>query len=150
MALDLDKYNDRVKEWGRDTINRMAAQASAMAVVHRSDSPSKGSSIRKLKDKYRMKDGGVDQVSIKFPRSLIWTHKGAGKGRAGATGSKWTDKYGQTKTTKEASKGKMATLGRKAKPFFDRTLDGPNGVEQLADIVAEETGDVLINNMFIK
>ncbi len=97
-----------------------------------------------------MKDGGIDQTSIRFPRSLIWTHKGAGKGRAGTSGSKWTDKYGVVKSTRESSKGKMATAGRVAKPFFNDVLDGNAGVEELATIVAEETGDAIINQLFIK
>lgn len=150
MALNLDRYNDRIRMWTRDTINRMQARAGAYAIQHRSDSPSKSASIPKLKDKYRMQDGGINQTSIRFPRQLIWTHKGAGKGRGGTKGSKWTDKYGQTKTTRESSKGKMGTGGRVEKPFFNDVLDAPDGVEELATIVAEETGDAIMNQMFIK
>lgn len=150
MPLDLTRYNDRIRDWTRDTINRMQAQANAMDIQHRAGSPSPSASMPKLKDKYRISDGGIDQTSIRFPRSLIWTHKGAGKGRGGTVGSKWTDKYGATKTTNDNSKGKMGTAGRKAKPFFNKVIDGANGVEELATIVAEETGDAIINQMFIK
>ena len=44
----------------------------------------------------------------------------------------------------------MGTEGRKEKPFFNTVIDGPNGVEKLATIVAEKTGDTIINNMLIK
>ncbi len=150
MALDLDRYNDRIKSWTKDTISRMQARASNYGVVHRSDSPSAKPSMPQLRDRYRMKDGGIDQASIRFPRSLIWTHKGAGKGRGGSKGSRWIDKYGNAKTTADSSKGKMGTGGRTAKPFFNDTLDAPTGVEELATIVAEETGDAIIDKMFIK
>jgi hypothetical protein len=150
MALNLDRYNTRVREWTKDSVNKMQAKALSYGVEHRSDSPSKGSSVRKLKDRYRQHDGSIDQVSIKFPRSLIWTNKGAGKGRAGIKGSKWTDKYGNTKSTNPKSMGKMGTLGRTTKPFFNDVLDSPSGVNELANIVAEETGDSIINEMFIK
>jgi hypothetical protein len=150
MPINLDRYNERVRDWGRNILSQISARAAANSISHRSNSPSSGSSIAKIRDRYRMRAGAIDQVGIKFPRTLIYTHKGAGKGRGGNTGSRWVDKYGATKSTNPASKGKMGSGGRKEKPFFNQALESAAGVEDLATIVAEETGDAIMNKMFIK
>lgn len=150
MPLNLDRTNDRIRGWTKDSILKMKAEGRGLSIVHRADSPSKSASLPKIKDRYKLEEGTISRISFAFPRQLIWTHKGAGKGRAGTVGSKWTDKYGSTKSTNPKSHGKMATGGRTAKPFFDRVLDREDGVEELATIVAEETGDAIIGNLFIK
>jgi hypothetical protein len=58
-----------------------------MGIEHRSNSPSKGDSLAKLKAKEHYDSGAVDRIGFKMNRSLIWTHKGAGKGRGGSKGS---------------------------------------------------------------
>jgi hypothetical protein len=150
MALDFEKNNQDIRNWGADAVNQMQAIGSAMQITHRSDSPSSSASLPKMKDRYRTRQGSIDLVSIKFPRSLIWTMKGAGKGRAGITGSKWTDKYNNTKSTNPNSFGKAGTSGRTAKPFINNVLDGPRGIDELATIVATNTGDAVIANLFVK
>lgn len=150
MQLDYSTYNERVQQWGKETLQAVQSEAKSQGIEHRSNSPSKGASLPKLKDKYAFKDSEINKVSIKFPRALIYTHKGAGKGRAGSVGSRWVDKYGNTKTTNPKSMGRLATGGRKAKPFFNNILDSEKGVEQLAIIVAEETGNSIINKMLIQ
>ncbi len=150
MKINFEKYNQSVRTWGKDAAVKMRAKGITMGIQHRSDSPSKLASLPKLSDNYRVKDGLVNRVSIKFPRTLIYTHKGAGKGRGGSKGSRWTDKYGNAKKTNPKSFGKMGTGGRSAKPFINTVLDAPGGVEDLATIVAVETGDSIINNMLIK
>ncbi|MGN7786808.1 hypothetical protein ACTJIJ_19905 [Niabella sp. 22666] len=150
MKINFDRYNQKVKNWGKDSVTKMKAEGRALGIIHRADSPSKSASIPKLSSGFRQKDGQVNRVSIKFPRTLIYTHKGAGKGRGGTKGSRWTDKYGKAKKTKESSMGKMGTAGRTAKPFINRVLKRETGVDQLATIVAVETGAAISNNMFIK
>jgi hypothetical protein len=150
MPINLDRYNERVRNWGHNIVSQMSARAAAHSISHRSNSPSPGSSIYKVKDRYRSRAGAIDQVGIKFPRTLIYTHKGAGKGRGGTKGSRWVDKYGVTRSTNPASKGKMGSGGRTEKPFFNEALEGSAGVEELATIVATETGDAIMNKMFIK
>lgn len=121
-----------------------------MDVQHRAGSPSKSPSLPKLKAKTKEKDGAVNQVAIKFPRVLIYTHKGAGKGKGGTKGSRWVDKYGNAKSTNPNSFGKMATGGRKEKPFINQVLDSPAGVDNIATIAAEELGDAIIAKMLVK
>jgi len=150
MALNFEKQNERVIEWGDRTTARFANIGNALGIVHRADSPSSGASLSKIKDKFKYKDGIIEVVSFKFPRSLIWPHKGAGKGMGGNKGSSWVDKYGQRHTTDSKSFGKAGTGNRRAKPWFNQTIEGVKGVDELATIVAEETGDAIVNNLFIR
>ena len=89
-------------------------------------------------------------VGVRFPRQLIWTHRGAGKGHGGFEGSSWVTAMGIRKYTASESLGKMNAGNRREKPFINNYLDGNQGVDQLADIVAEESGDVIVNNLLIK
>lgn len=150
MKLDLDRYNDRIKQAGKEVLADIKADADAKGIEHREDSPSKGSSVAAMKDKYKIQDGAVNMISIKLRRSLIYTHKGAGKGRAGNKGSKWLNKFGIEKSTNPKSFGQMGAGGRVAKPFINDVLDGENGVDKIATIAAEELGDAIVNKMLVK
>lgn len=150
MAINLDKYNSEVEQWADDASSSIKDKAGGYGVEHRSNSPSKSASINKIRNRFFSQDGAIAKVSISFPRSLIWPHKGAGKGRGGTKGSRWVDKYGNLKSTDPKSLGKMATGGRVAKPFINDALDAPDGVNKLADIAAENLGDVLVGSLFIK
>lgn len=149
-TIDLTRRDNRIRDWTKDIILRIQARGNALDINHRAGSPSIGASLPKLKDRYKSQDGAIVRTSVQFPRQLIWTAKGAGKGRGGLKGSRWTDKYGNTKTTDPKSLGKMGTGGRVAKDFFNAVIEGPDGISELATIVAEETGDAIVNNLLIK
>lgn len=152
MALNGDKYNDAVKAWGATAIKQLKATGTALGISHRASSPSNGDSLKKMKDRYGQDNTGfINKVVFSnINRSLIYTQAGAGNGRAGIKGSRWIDKYGTRKKTNPASLGKAGTAGRTAKPFIDRTLDGVDGIEALADIVAIHQGDAIIDNIYVK
>lgn len=150
MAINFDKQNERVINWAKQTSTAMKITGNALGIRHRQNSPSTGSSIDRIADRVGYKGSIIERVSFKFPRTLIWTHKGAGKGRGGLLGSTWYDKYGLKHTTNPNSLGKMDTGGRKAKPFFNDVIESPAGVDELAQIVAEESGDAIINKLLIK
>jgi hypothetical protein len=150
MAIDLTRQNDRVIDWANRSVGRMKSGGNALGIVHRSNSPSPGSSLDKIADKFRYKDGVIEVISFRFPRSLVWPHKGAGKGMGGSKGSTWTDQQGNRHTTKASSFGKAGTGSRRPKPWFNQAVEGATGVEELATIVAEETGDAISNNLLIK
>lgn len=150
MALNLDRYNERIKSWATDALQGLENTGRGMNIVHREDSPSKGESLAKLKARFHTADGGIDRVGIKLNRSLVWTHKGAGKGRGGSIGSTWLNEKGERKKTNPKSRGKLGTGGRVAKPWFNTFMEGQQGVDELATIVAVETGDSIINQMAIK
>lgn len=132
------------------TEGSLKGRSAALGITHRSNSPSSGSSVAKIKGKEKMSGGIIDRISFKFPRTLIWTHKGAGKGRGGNKGSVWYDALGIRHTTNPESLGKMGSGGRVAKPWLNDTLEAPEGVDELATIVAEESGDAIVNRLLIK
>jgi hypothetical protein len=148
--LEYNQYNERVKQWGGALRKTFEANAAAMGIQHRSNSPSNGSSVKKLKDRYKQTDGAISRISYRVEKALVFTHKGAGRGQGGTVGSKWTDKYGKQKSTSPNSFGKMGTGTRKAKPFINEALEGANGVEALAVIAAEEMGYEIVNKMQVK
>jgi hypothetical protein len=148
--INFDKQNERVLGWMQRTENSLKGNSNALGITHRANSPSNGSSVDKIKAKEKYRGGIIEVVSFKFPRSLIYTHKGAGKGRGGLLGSTWYDALGIKHTTNPNSFGKMGTGGRVAKEWFNNTIEAPAGVEELATIVAEESGDAIVNNLLIK
>jgi len=150
MKLNLDRYNERIKNDLGEVVSDIQTEGNSLGIQHRENSPSSGPSLPKIKGATKEHDGQVDQLSIKFRRSLIWTQKGAGKGRGGNKGSKWVDKYGATKTTNPKSLGKMGTNGRVEKPFINNVLDSEKGVEKIATTAAEELGDAIVNNILVK
>lgn len=150
MALDLNQYNEAVRNWDIQSNQDVKTRAGGYGITHRNNSPSPGSSVNKFRSKLFLRAGQIVHISKTFPREVIWVHKGAGKGRGGTKGSRWTDKYGNKKKTKPSSLGKMGTDGRTAKPFVNDSLEGPAGVETLATIAAEYLGDALTGSLFIK
>jgi hypothetical protein len=147
MKLDLDRFNERVTDWSKDAVSKIKSSAETMGVEHRENSPSSKSSVSAIKEKTKKVDGAIERISISFPRQLVYTQKGAGKGRGGVKGSKWVDKYGVAKSTNPGSFGKMGTGGRKEKPFINNVLDA--NLNTLADIAADEFGSAIINKMLI-
>lgn len=148
--LDYNQYNDRVKQWGGALRKSFEANAASMGIEHRANSPSQGASIKKMKDRYKENDGAISRISYRVEKALVFTHKGAGRGSGGSVGSKWTDKYGNQKSTNPNSFGKMGTGNRKAKPFINEALESENGMDALAVIAAEELGYEIVNKMQIK
>lgn len=150
MAINFDKQNERVLNWMLRTENALKGNSNALGISHRANSPSSGSSVARIKAREKRKGDIIEVVSFKFPRTLVWTHKGAGKGRGGLLGSVWYDNLGIKHRTNPDSLGKMGTGGRVAKPWLNNTLEAPTGVDELATIVAEESGDAIVNNLLIK
>jgi hypothetical protein len=149
MALNLDRFNTRVKDWTSTALAEMKSAGGSMGIEHRPNSDSPGSSLSKLKAKEHLTDGAIDRIGFKLNRSLVWTHYGAGKGRGGVVGSSWTTKDGQRKNTNPDSLGKMGSGSRKAKPWFNSVLQGGSGIEELADIAAEELAAEVTNKILI-
>jgi len=149
MPASYDEYNDAVKEWARTTTTVIKSTASGLGIIHRRLSPSPGASVAKIKDQVKYRKGAISMISFKFPRTLIFTHKGAGKGIGGFKGSRWINSKGEQKRTATTSLGKIGTSSRKEKPFFNITLDGAGGMELLATIVAEKMGDTIVDNILI-
>jgi hypothetical protein len=148
--INYDKQNDRVTDWAVRSEGDLKGKSNALGITHRTNSPSPGPSVPKIKHRLRQSSGVIDVVSFRFPRSLIWPHKGAGKGMGGSKGSVWYDKLGMKRTTDPNSFGKMGTGNRVAKEWFNSVMEADTGVDELATIVAEESADSIVNNILIK
>jgi hypothetical protein len=148
--MNLDKYNEAITRWDQQNNQDVKSRAGGYGITHRKNSPSLRPSMSSFKSRLVTEDGAIVKISKVFPRTLVWVHKGAGKGRGGNVGSTWIDKYGKKQKTSEISKGKMGTGGRTAKPFINDSLDAPEGIERLATIAAEELGDALVGFISVK
>lgn len=147
--MDTNNYNNAIEQQAVRLELDIKANASRFNIRHRTNSPSPSSSVRKIKSKTSLKEGFVNRVGVSFPRSLIYTHTGSGKGKGGLIGSRWKNKFGETVKTNPRSLGKAGTGGRKAKPFIDEALSGPEGVNKIAEIAAVELGAAISGNLFI-
>jgi hypothetical protein len=150
MALDLDQINNDIERWGNTAAHTLQQTGSAMGIHHRDGSPSPKPSLSQIIARYKYANGLVHVVSFRVPRTLIYTHKGAGKGMGGTKGSSWADKYGQQHKTNQSSFGKMGNGSRREKPFYNQTMESPDGIDQLSDIVVTSIGDAIVNNLLIK
>lgn len=149
QMANFQKYNDAIEVQALKLQADMKQRAASESIRHRKDSPSSGSSVAKLKAKLRQRDGVINRIGYQFPRALIYTHTGSGKGQGGLLGSRWQNKYGQTMRTNPRSLGKAGTGNRKEKPFIDRALIGPEGVGKISEIAAVELGAVVTGNLFV-
>jgi hypothetical protein len=150
VKINYDKQNDRVSSWAARSEGDLKGKSNALGISHRSNSPSPGPSVQKIKHRLKQQSGVISTVSFRFPRSLVWPHKGAGKGMGGSQGSVWYDKLGIKHTTDPDSLGKMGSGSRVAKEWFNNVMEAPTGVDELATIVAEESANSIVNNILIK
>jgi len=147
MPLDLELYNENIRAWGVRFRGLAKSKGTGMGITHRSNSPSPSASLPLLKDKYRLSHGSINKISFVFRRTLFYTITGSGKGIGGNKGSRWLNAKGETKKTARASLGKIGKGSRKQKNFVIETLDGVNGIEELADIAAESLGDAIVSKI---
>lgn len=146
--MSTEKYIQDVQTWATNTERLIEATGSAMGVTHRSYSASPAASLPKVRNKLGLANGQPARVAFTFPRQLVYPMTGAGKGQGGAKGSRWVDKYGIRKQTNPKSLNKANSGNRQAKPFINNALNRPEGITQLADIVSNNTGDILVAKLF--
>jgi len=149
MAVDIDGFNESVQQWTKETESLLKNTAHSFGIQHRSQSPSKRDSVNQIKGSVRKAGGITNRVGFKFPRHLVFVHKGAGRGYGGAKGSRWVDARGVSHKTNPKSLGKQGTGNRREKPWLNSALGGPEGVDKLATIAAEQLGDYITGNFLI-
>jgi hypothetical protein len=144
MIDNIEEQNILVKEWFAETLQHLKNRyISFTHSINRS-----GEGLDSLKFTTRSHFGVIDQGGFSFERHLIFMHKGAGKGKGGAKGSKWYDPHGQIKTTNPLSLNKMNTGNRHEEPWLNPVLD--EDVPKLADIVAGFKADLAVKQIQIK
>lgn len=116
-----EKMNQEIKSWTRETESQLKDKAKSLGIVHRVNSPSPKSSVNAITGKTNSKFGTINRVSFKFPRHMVFVHKGLGR---------------------DTPVSKAGTTNRKAKEWFEPVTDVQ--VEKLADIAAENLGDTVV------
>ena len=120
---DLDQLNDDISGWDKSNLNDLRGQLDALNVKHVKRSPNKISLKRALRSSLRKRSGLTDRISYSMPRSAIFLHKGV-------------------------SKGHPITNPREAKEWYTPVVN--KNIDNLADIVAEGGGNLIINNLDIR
>jgi hypothetical protein len=115
--MDTAQFNQKAKEWGRKVGSEIKATGKQKGIVHRSNSPSKGSSIDAIRTVTGQRQGLTYKIRFIIRRSLVWTSKGVGKDTP-------IEKAGQT--------------NRVAKPFLSEPIE--DNLEELAEMVGEHYG----------
>ena len=120
-------YNAEVKGWGNKTLAEIKSDAGQMSVKHRNNSTSPDSSIKALRVKFRLQGGTIKSIAFKIRQHLVFVNKGVGR---------------------DTPISQAGTTNRKAKPFIIDPIDA--NIEELADMVAEHTGNSIMNRLQIK
>ena len=121
---DLLYDNEKIKDWASDNLEDIKKEYDALGIKHRPTSPSPAASRNKIVRKIKVQNGMVQRISYGMPRTLIYVHKGVGKGRGIKSG----------RTT--------------PKPWYTNPTN--RNLPKLEDIVAEAGADFVINNLSIK
>lgn len=125
--MDDKGLNKEISQWAKGQKKDLDSQFDKLDIQHREGSPSPQAARELLRHYLGQKFGMVSKITFKFPRHMVFVQKGVGKGTPAA----------------QAGTGK-----RKPKDWFNGPID--EGVERLADIVAEGQADMIINSIRIK
>lgn len=126
---DTGKYRNEVDAWRKESLHELIASFDKLNIVHRPASPSPypARDILKAITAYRL--GMPSKISFKFPRHMVFVHKGVGKGvPAGIAG---------TSATK-----------RQPKEWFNPVIEAR--IDKLATIAAENVADYIVADIGIK
>lgn len=142
----LTAFNDSVNKWAKKVEDELKTSAQSRfnhraKVTHLQPHLSDSIKANIYKDKkYKLE---TRSVGFSIARHGVFLHRGAGRGYGGFSGSKWTDKYGNIKSTSENSLGKMDTGSRQAVHWFNDVIN--RNIEELIGIVADYSLDITIN-----
>lgn len=120
-ANDIQRVNKVVRDWKDGTVGDLKGQFAKLKIEHRENSPSKVPSEKALRGLVGMAYGLASKVGFKFPRHMVFVHKGVGGGQKGS---------------------------RVAKEWFNPVME--KQVEVLADELAEEHADMAVRAIQIK
>lgn len=125
--VNFDVANAKIVSWAKDTQGKLVQSIRDQGIRHSDRSKSPKAAERSLTVRTPKRQGLISRVSYSIPRHMIFVEKGVGRGTT-------ISQVGNTK--------------RVAKPWFNPVIEA--NIDALADIVAEETGDVIINNLLIR
>jgi hypothetical protein len=125
--VNYDMANQRIVGWSKDTLVELRSEINNLGIRHMANSRSPQAAEKSLVARTPKKAGLVERVSYIMPRHMIYVHKGVGRG---------------TKISQ------VGNTNRKAKPWFNPIIE--KNIDALADIVAEELGSGIVNNILIR
>ncbi len=120
---DIDKLNEGIEGWEQKNHNDLLSEMDALDIKHSKFSPNKVPLRRALKSTLRQKFGLTNKISYTMPCSAIFLHKGVSRG------------HGKNNP-------------RQAKEWYAPVID--RNIDELADIVADGQGTLVINALQIK
>lgn len=120
---DTDSFNDKVTHWATESHTQLKDRLTALGVKRYSYSQNPRPLKQALRKKLRKKYDLINRISYKMPRSAVFLAKGV-------------------------SKGHPISNPRKAKDWFNTVID--SRINELVEIVADETGNMIINAINIK
>jgi len=119
--------NEKIILWADKNLQSIKTEIDALGIKHSPKSPSPAASKNSITKKVRSRNGQVDKISYGMPRSMVFVHKGVGKGTP-------------------ISKVRQTT--RIAKRWFDNPTS--RNFPDLQQIVAENDATYVVNNLSIK
>lgn len=119
--LESQKLTKTVVDWRKLTQAELKAMFGKLKIEHRANSPSETSAYELLKSNIGYQFGVPFKVGFKFPRHMVFVHKGVGGGN---------------------------TSNRTAKEWFNPVID--KNVQKLADELAEDYGELAVKNINIR
>lgn len=123
VEQDIEELNNDIESWDEKNLKDLVSELDALGVKHFKRSPNKTALKKVLKSALRKRFGLIDRISYKIPRSAIFLHKGV-------------------------SKGHPISNPRTAKEWYTPVVN--KNIDDLADIVAEGGGNLIINNINIR
>ena len=120
---DIDALNEGIEKWEQKNHIDILAEMDSLGIQHSKNSPNKTALRQALKSKLRQRFGLTNRISFGMPRSAVFLHKGV-------------------------SRGHGISNPRKAKEWFNPVVD--KNLDELADIVADGQGNLVINNLNIR
>ena len=115
--------NERIQKWDEKDLTDLRSEMDALGIKHSKNSPNKVPLRKALKSKLTQRNGLTNKISYSMPRSAVFLHKGV-------------------------SRGHPKTNPRQAKEWFNPVVD--KNLDELADIVADGQGTLVINAINIK
>lgn len=120
--------NEQIRTWAKSqNLTSIKTEIDALGIKHSKRSTNPVPLKSALRVALREKNGMVDKISYKFPRSAVFVHKGVGNGTP-------IEMVGQT--------------NRVPKRWFDSPTE--RNIPDLQRIVAEQDCTYVINNLTIK
>ena len=120
---DIEQYKADVQEWTRKSKGTTVNTMNALNIQHYPYSRNPEPLAKALRVLMRLKGDLPSKVVYRFPKSAVYVAKGV-------------------------SRGHPISNPRQAKDWLNASID--KDFEELGDIVAEHTGDMIVNALMIK